>query len=148
MSDSKQTKENNNDDHSNVGTPPQPFLLLPRHRIPWSSHTIPALLAPIPPTQQEAGLPVALLVMLRRAAADAAGDNGAPAPAPAAAAPRRRGAAAAKQQSKQQQQQPREGADADEAAPAREFDWLPELAAALCDQVGSLHMDWANVCVS
>ncbi|KIY92997.1 hypothetical protein MNEG_14966 [Monoraphidium neglectum] len=76
---------------------------------------------------QESGLPAALLVMLQRAAADAAAPKPAPKAAPKAATPKR-GAKADKGQGRE------EGAEQLPEGPP-EHEWLPELAAALCEQV-------------
>jgi hypothetical protein len=98
-----------------------------------ASANAPAPSCPLPSRPQEAGLPVALLVMLRRAAGDAAAAAATPAPA---ATPAKKGRAAGKKAAAAAEAAAaREGA----AAPReqREAEWLPELAAALCDQVGA-----------
>jgi len=100
-------------------------------------------LATTPPTtntQQDAGLPVALLVMLHRAADAAAAASPQPPAGAAKPQPKGRGAAAAKKRAEAEaaaaaaaQRAQREGEAG--GGEQSEADWLPELAAALCDQV-------------
>ncbi|GBF96147.1 hypothetical protein Rsub_08895 [Raphidocelis subcapitata] len=80
---------------------------------------------------KEAGLSVAVLVMLRRSAADAAA--AAADAAPAAKPARGKGRGGKKQAAAAAEEEEEEA----EAEAPRESDWMPELAAALCDQVPS-----------